>query len=55
MYIVSIRIELDKEMEQGGETPLHSPILQVDGPIDEENVKYTFIREYTEEDIIYTL
>ena len=48
-------IELDKEMKQGVETPLHSPILQVDGPIDEEQVKYTFKSEYAEEDLIYTI
>ena len=48
-------IELDKEMKQGVETPLHSPILQVDGPIEEENMKYTFKSEYAEEDLIYTI
>ena len=48
-------IELDKEMDQDGETPLQSPILRVDGPIDEENVKYTFKSDYAEEDLIYTL
>ena len=48
-------IELDKEMKQGVETPLHSPILQVDGPIEEENMKYTFKNEYAEEDLIYTI
>ena len=48
-------LELGKEEEPVGETPLTSPILQVDGPIDLELVKYTFRSEYAEEDIIYTL
>ena len=48
-------LELGKEEEPVGGTPLPSPILQVDGPIDFELVKYTFRSEYAEEDIIYTL
>ena len=48
-------LELGKEEEPVVGTPLLSPILQVDGPIDVEIVKFTFRSEYAEEDIIYTL
>ena len=48
-------LELGKEEEPVRVTPLPSPILQVDGQIDLELVKYTFRSEYAEEDIIYTL
>ena len=40
-------------MGQGGEYV--KSILQVYGPIDEENVKDTLKSEYAEEDLIYTL
>ena len=29
--------------------------VQVDGPIEEENMKYTFKSEYAEEDLSYTI
>ena len=36
-------------------TSLPSPMVQLDGPMEEGKVKYTFLSDYAEEDIKYTL
>jgi hypothetical protein len=46
-------IELDTKRDQV--TSLPSPMVQLDGPMEEGKVKYTFLSDYAEEDIKYTL
>ena len=36
-------------------TGLASPILQVDGAMEADHVKYSFVSDYGEEDVAYTL
>ena len=48
-------IELDTKRDQVVGTSLPSPMVQLDGPMEEGKVKYTFLSDYAEEDIKYTL
>ena len=48
-------IELDTKRDQVLGTSLPSPMVQFDGPMEEGKVKYTFLSDYAEEDIKYTL
>ena len=48
-------LELAKQDIRPVGTGLPSPILQVDGEIEEETTKYSFESLYHEEDILYTL
>ena len=48
-------IELDTQRDQVVGTSLPSPMVQLDGAMEEGKVKYTFLSDYAEEDIKYTL
>ena len=48
-------IELDTKRDQVVGTSLPSPMVQLDGPMEEGKVRYTFSSDYAEEDIKYTL
>ena len=49
-------IELNKQKDRVEEAGVSSPIPQVDGPIDKEQLmKYEFVSNYAEEDVEYTL